>query len=100
MPIALWKLILFARDTVMSFIYTDTMLPLFFCIFIKILSTSDWNANDFIAKSVVFEYFHYKMLIEKKMLLVILLCVVVKYTSSSNNIETENISSNSVVSPE
>lgn len=49
----------------MSFIYTDTMLPLFFCIFIKILTTSDWNANDFSAKPVVFELFHYKMLIEK-----------------------------------
>lgn len=65
----------------MSFIYTDMMFHLLFCIFIKILTTSDWNANHFIAKSVVFELFHYKMLIEKKN--VIPHCVVEKYSPSS-----------------
>lgn len=77
--IALWKLILFAQDKVMTFIYTDMMLPLFFCIFIRILTTSNWNANDSISMSEVFELFHYKMLIER--LFVNPHCVDPKYIS-------------------
>lgn len=67
----------------MSFIYTDTMLPLFFCIFIQTLPTSDWNANDFIAKSVEFELFHFKMPMENR-LFVNPHCVVRKYIIFNN----------------
>ena len=59
----------------MNFIHSDTFLPVFFCNFIKMLTTSDWNANDCISETVVFVFFvlfffHYKMLIEFLMLLV------------------------------
>lgn len=41
----------------MNFIHSDTFLPVFFCNFIKMLTTSDWNANDCISETVVFVFF-------------------------------------------
>lgn len=83
LPFACVQCISFAWDAFVIFIHTYMMLPPFFCIFIKILTTSDCNANQIIAKSIIFELFHYKPLKERKCccFFVISYCVLQNYIS-------------------